>query len=57
MLTIGYGDVHAQGQVARAFVLVQIIFNTVFVATAVALLSSRVRRVAVERAAGQQQTD
>ena len=36
--SVGYGDVHAVGQVARAMVLVQIVFNVVFIGTAVALL-------------------
>jgi tellurite resistance protein TehA-like permease len=38
------------GQVARAMVLVQMAFNVVFIGTAVALLSSRVRAVANARA-------
>ena len=52
MLTIGYGDVHATGQAARAVVLVQMVFDVVFVATAAALLTSRVRRAADMRRAG-----
>jgi voltage-gated potassium channel len=43
LMTIGYGDVHAQGQVARALVLVQILFDAVFVAAAAGLLSARIR--------------
>jgi voltage-gated potassium channel len=50
MLTVGYGDVHAVGQIARAVVLLQMVFDVVFVATAVTLLSSRVRRAAAARA-------
>lgn len=46
MLTVGYGDVHATGQAARALVLVQMVFDVVFVATAAGLLTSRVRRAA-----------
>ena len=49
MLTIGYGDVHAAGQAARALVLLQMVFNVVFVAAAAGLLTSRVRRVATAR--------
>jgi hypothetical protein len=49
--SVGYGDVHAVGQPARALVLVQMIFNVVFIGTAVALLSSRIRAVASARAA------
>jgi len=35
MTTVGYGDVHAQGQVARALVCVLIVFNVVVVASLV----------------------
>jgi voltage-gated potassium channel len=49
--TVGFGDVHAVGQFARALVLVQMAFNVVFIGTAVALLSSRIRAVADARAA------
>lgn len=49
--SVGYGDVHAVGQAARAMVLVQMVFNVVFIGTAVALLSSRIRAVASARAA------
>jgi voltage-gated potassium channel len=49
--TVGFGDVHAVGQGARAMVLVQMVFNVVFIGTAVALLSSRIRAVASARAA------
>jgi hypothetical protein len=48
--TVGFGDVNAEGQVARALVLVQIVFNAVFIGTAVALLSSRIKSVATARA-------
>jgi voltage-gated potassium channel len=48
--SVGYGDVHAAGQTARAMVLVQIVFNVVFIGTAVAILSSRIRAVASARA-------
>jgi voltage-gated potassium channel len=48
--SVGYGDVHAMGQAARALVLVQMVFNVVFIGTAVALLSSRIRAVASARA-------
>ena len=47
--TVGDGDVHAVGQAARAMVLVQMVFNVVFIGTAVALLSSRIRAVAHAR--------
>ena len=48
--TVGFGDVHATGQLARALVTIQIAFNLVFVATLVTVLSTRVRRnLGVER--------
>jgi voltage-gated potassium channel len=50
--TVGFGDVHAVGQAARGLVLVQMVFDVVFIGTAVALLSSRVRAVATARAQG-----
>jgi voltage-gated potassium channel len=43
MLTVGYGDVHATGQVARGLVLVQMLFDVVFVATAVTMITTRIR--------------
>ena len=57
MATIGYGDVHASGQLARALVLVLMVFNVVFVGTAVALMSSQIKRVASTRLAERQQHD
>ena len=33
MSTVGYGDVHAEGQVARALVCILIVFNVVVVAS------------------------
>lgn len=50
LATVGFGDVHAVGQFARALVLVQMVFNVVFVATAAALLSTRIREVVQQRA-------
>jgi voltage-gated potassium channel len=48
LLTVGYGDVHAVGQVARAVVSAQMAFNIVVLATAASFLanqiSDRVRR-------------
>jgi voltage-gated potassium channel len=52
MLSVGYGDVHAVGQVARALALVQMLFDIVFVAAAGGLIAARVRRVAATRQAG-----
>jgi voltage-gated potassium channel len=41
--TIGFGDVHAVGQLARVMVIVQMVFDVVFVAAVVAVLSGRLR--------------
>jgi hypothetical protein len=49
MSTVGYGDVHAQGQVARALVATQMIFNIIFVGALAAVLTGRVRIRAQER--------
>lgn len=51
MLTVGYGDVHATGQIARGMVLVQMMFDVAFVATAGAVINARVRSRAERRAA------
>jgi hypothetical protein len=48
--TVGFGDVHAVGQGARALVLGQMVFNVVLLGAAVALLSARVRAAAGARA-------
>lgn len=50
LLTVGFGDVHAVGQSARALVLVQMVFNVVVIATAATTLSNQVRLRAVARA-------
>jgi len=52
MLTVGYGDVHAAGQTARALVVVQMAFDVVFLATAGAVLTTRARDSAARRHAG-----
>ena len=44
MLTVGYGDVHATGQFARALVLLQMLFNVVFVAAAASTLTTHLRK-------------
>jgi len=51
ILTIGYGDVHAAGQAARVLVLIQMVFDVVFVATAATMLTTRLRRAASARVA------
>jgi voltage-gated potassium channel len=52
VLTIGYGDVHAHGQLARAVVLVQMVFDVVVLAAATTTITMRLRRTAAARAAG-----
>jgi hypothetical protein len=49
ILTIGFGDIHAAGQAARALVLVQMAFDVVFVTAAAHLVSRRLQRRAAER--------
>jgi voltage-gated potassium channel len=41
MTTVGYGDVHAEGQVARALVCAVIVFNVVVVASLVRAHTAR----------------
>ena len=48
LATVGFGDVHAVGQLARAAVTLQIVFNLVFLGAAVSLISGYFR----ERARG-----
>jgi len=43
--TVGFGDVHAQGQLARALVTLQIAFDIVFVGALVGLVTGRFRPV------------
>ena len=56
LATVGFGDVHAVGQLARVVVIIQIAFNLVFVGTLVSLLTriiherGAVRRAMAERA-------
>jgi hypothetical protein len=47
--TIGYGDVHAAGQLARGLVVLQIVFNLVILTTAARLVSEKFRTAAHER--------
>ena len=47
--TVGYGDVHPVGQMARIFATAQIVFDLVFVAMLVSVFSNRVGRVVAAR--------
>jgi hypothetical protein len=50
LLTIGFGDIHAEGQLARGVVLLQMVFNVAVIATGASTLTSRVRMKAQHRA-------
>jgi len=39
LTTVGYGDVHAAGQVARVVVTCQLVFNVVVIATGASVLA------------------
>lgn len=52
MATVGYGDVHPSGQVARAVVLVQIVYTFAFLVGGVAALRTRARAGLVRRMSG-----
>jgi voltage-gated potassium channel len=52
LATVGFGDVHANGQLARVAVTLQIVFNLVFLGTAVATISGMWRERARRRATG-----
>jgi hypothetical protein len=55
VLTIGYGDVHAQGQLARGVVLVQMVFDVVVLGAAATTLTARLRRTAASKAASRRE--
>jgi voltage-gated potassium channel len=44
LATVGFGDVHPVGQLARAAVTLQIVFNLVFLGAAVSMITGVVRR-------------
>jgi voltage-gated potassium channel len=50
--TVGFGDVHAAGQLARAAVTVQIVFNLVFLGAAIAMITGFIRERARRRRSG-----
>jgi voltage-gated potassium channel len=49
LATVGFGDVHATGQLARALVIVQIVFDLLFVAFVVSVLTTQLRARAADR--------
>lgn len=52
LATVGFGDVHAAGQVARALVIVQMAFDLVFIAAVASALTTHVRRRAAAISGG-----
>ena len=52
LATVGFGDVHPVGQLARAAVTLQIVFNLVFLGAAVSIISGFFRRQAQGRISG-----
>jgi len=57
LATVGFGDVHAAGQLARFLVTVQIVFDLVFVAALVTTLTGGIRARIATRRPGQGQAD
>jgi voltage-gated potassium channel len=49
--TVGFGDVHATGQIARVVVTIQMAFDLVFVAAAATMLTTQIRGRAERRRA------
>ncbi|MFD1932944.1 MULTISPECIES: potassium channel family protein [Nonomuraea] len=43
LATVGYGDIHAEGQLARGLLIVQMAFNLVVLASAASLMSLRIK--------------
>src|SRR4051794_21606775 len=57
LLTIGYGDIHGAGQLARGVVLVQMVFNVAILATASTTLTHQIRARANNAAERHQDLD
>jgi hypothetical protein len=57
LATVGFGDVHAVGQAARALVLIQMVFNLVVIASAASVLSSRAKEAVSARRQAKQLHD
>lgn len=51
LTTVGYGDIHAAGQLARGVVVAQLVFNGVVIATAASVLSRQIGARTHERRA------
>jgi voltage-gated potassium channel len=54
LTTVGFGDVHATGQLARAAVTVQLTFNLVFIGLAAGIVTGFLRSRASRHATGRQ---
>jgi voltage-gated potassium channel len=52
LATVGFGDVHATGQAARAAVTVQIVFNLVFIGLGITLVTGLLKHRARSRSSG-----
>lgn len=50
--TVGFGDIHAAGQLARVMVMVQMVFDLIFVAAVVSVITAHIRRRASAVARG-----
>ena len=57
LATVGFGDVHPVGELARAAVTLQIVFNLVFLGTAVSVISGYFRRRAQKHATAGARSD
>lgn len=49
LTTVGFGDVHAQGQLARVLLCIQLVFNVAVVAIAASILTRQIDRRLRER--------
>jgi voltage-gated potassium channel len=52
LTTVGYGDIHAAGQMARGVLVVQLVFNVAVIATGASVLSRLIGARARDRNAG-----
>lgn len=52
MATVGYGDIHPSGQLARAVVLVQLVYTFAFLVSGIAALRTRARAKLAHRIGG-----
>jgi voltage-gated potassium channel len=52
LTTVGFGDIHAQGQLARGLVILQLLFDVVFVAALVSTVAGTIRSRAPHRGVG-----